>query len=107
MAGIFVASSLSHPPAPSSMPDTSLHGIAYFGLALLVIRALAGGAWQGVTLRVLAGAWLIAVLYGVSDEFHQSFVPLRQPDVRDLMADAAGAGAAAIVAGAWSIIRRL
>lgn len=107
MAGIFVSSSLSHPPTPAAVPDVSLHGVAYFGLTLLLIRALAGGTWRGVTVRVLAAAWAIAVLYGISDEWHQSFVPLRHPDVRDLVADAAGAGAAAIAAGAWSIIRRL
>lgn len=35
-------------------------------------------------------AFAVAVLYAVSDEFHQSFVPGRNPDVRDVMVDALG-----------------
>ena len=107
MAGIFMASALPNPPMPSNVPDVSLHEAAYFGLTLLLIRALANGTWAGVTLLTLASAWAIAVVYGLSDEFHQSFVPNRHAEFRDLAADAIGAFAAAIVAGAWGIIRRL
>jgi VanZ family protein len=49
---------------------------------------------------------VIATLYGVSDEIHQAFVPLRTPDVRDVIADATGAALALGAAWAWSIIRR-
>jgi VanZ family protein len=41
-----------------------------------------------------AQVWLatsIASLYGISDEFHQSFVPGRTPDVVDWLADTSGA----------------
>ena len=107
MAGIFFASGMSNPPVPSDVPDVSLHEAAYFGLTLVLIRALAKGTWTGVTLATLAAAWAIAVAYGVSDEFHQSFVPNRHAELRDLAADGIGAFAAAIVAGAWGIIRRL
>jgi VanZ family protein len=34
---------------------------------------------------------LFCTVYGVSDEFHQSFVPNRSPDVFDVMADSTGA----------------
>ena len=107
MAGIFFASSLPDPPKPSSVPDPSLHAIGYFILALCLIRACAGGAWRGVTTATLGVAWLLAVLYGAADEFHQSFVPGRTPDVYDFAADVGGATAATIVVGAWDIIRRL
>jgi VanZ family protein len=107
MSGIFTASSISNPPVPSNVPDVSLHEAAYFGLTLLLIRALAGGRLTGITAATLAGAWVIAVIYGATDEWHQSFVPNRHADIRDLLADALGAFAAAIVAGAWVIIRRL
>lgn len=36
-------------------------------------------------------AFAVSVLYAISDEYHQSFVPGRQPDVRDVLVDAAGA----------------
>ena len=107
MAGIFAASSLPEPPMPSDVPDVSLHGAAYFGLTLLLIRAVARGRWVGVTTRTLMVAWLIAVAYGATDEWHQSFVPNRHAEWRDLQADAIGAFAAAAAVGLWSIIRRL
>jgi VanZ family protein len=107
MAGIFVASSLSDPPIPSDVPDVSLHEAAYFGLTLLLIRAVARGRWAGVTTWTLMVAWLIAVGYGATDEWHQSFVPNRHAEWRDLQADAIGALAAAGGVGLWSIIRRL
>lgn len=40
----------------------------------------------------------VASLYGVTDEFHQSFVPMRVPDVRDWAMDTAGAIAGAATA---------
>jgi VanZ family protein len=107
MAGIFIGSSMPDPPVPANVPDVSLHESAYFGLTLLLIRALARERWDGVTARALALAWLIAVAYGVTDEWHQSFVPNRFSELRDLQSDAIGAFAASAVVGAWSIIRRL
>ena len=107
MAGIFVASSLPDPPVPSDVPDVSLHGAAYFGLTLVTIRALAGGRWAGVTVGTLIVAWLIAVAYGATDEWHQSFVPNRHAEWRDLQSDAIGAFAATVAVRLWGIIRRL
>jgi VanZ family protein len=40
---------------------------------------------------------LICTLYGVSDEFHQSFVPNRSPDLFDVMADSTGAALVCII----------
>jgi VanZ family protein len=107
MVGIFIASSISNPPMPSNVPDVSLHEAAYFGLALLLIRALSRGTWAGATIGTLVAAWTIAVVYGATDEWHQSFVPNRHADWRDLGADAAGAMAAAVGVKLWDIIRRL
>jgi VanZ family protein len=107
MVGIFIASSITDPPLPQKVPDVSLHGMVYFGLTLLLIRALARERWSGVTATTLILAFAIAVVYGASDEWHQSFVPTRQADMRDLQADASGAFVATVFAGAWGIIRRL
>lgn len=76
------------------LPDLNWgHVAAYFVLALLFRYALT----RSNTSR--AGVWSVtlSLLYGISDEYHQSFVPTRQPDVMDLMADLAGALAAVIL----------
>ncbi len=106
MLAIFFVSGMPDAPMPRDVPDVSLHEAAYFGLTLLVIRALAGGLWSGVTTGALIAAWAIAVFYGATDEWHQSFVPNRHAELRDLRADAIGASAAAVVVKAWGIIRR-
>jgi len=43
--------------------------------------------------RPAAWAFIIAVVYGMSDEFHQRYVPGRMADLFDLSLDAIGAAA--------------
>ena len=88
------------------LPAAAIVGAQYAGLAVVSLRAVSGGSWSRVASATLAAAWVIATLYGVSDEIHQAFVPLRTPDVRDVIADATGAALALGAAWAWSIIRR-
>jgi VanZ family protein len=107
MAAIFYLSSLQHPPVPADIPDVRLHAVAYFGLMVVVARAIAQGTWARVTGVRLGLAWLITVLYGASDEWHQMYVPTRTAELHDLIADAIGAFAAGISLKAWVIIRRL
>lgn len=45
---------------------------------------------EGVKKKTLLFAVLIASLYGVSDEFHQFFVPGRVASVFDVFADVVG-----------------
>ena len=107
MAAIFYVSSLQHPPVPADIPDVRLHAAAYFGLMVVVTRAIAHGRWSGVTLVTLGLAWLITVMYGASDEWHQMHVASRTAELHDLIADAIGAFAAGVTLKAWVIIRRL
>lgn len=106
MAALFVLSSQPVLPGASLTSDWAQHGVAYAGLAVVTLRATAGGRWSGVGAGALVAAWVIAALYGVSDEVHQSFVPERMADVRDIVADAVGAAIGLGAAWAWSIIRR-
>lgn len=103
-AAIFAVSSISRPPEPPGpVTDKHVHVLLYAGLSALVLRALAGGRWPGVTAWRCAAAALLAALYGASDEWHQAFVPGRSADLLDLAADAAGAiGAAGL---AWAATR--
>jgi VanZ family protein len=98
LALIFWLSSL--PSRPSITPrtvDKVLHLLLYLPLGILMARALAGG-WQVNSLKTVCAAAAIATLYGISDEVHQHFVPSRQVEVLDVVADAVGAalGAAAL-----------
>jgi VanZ family protein len=103
MLVVFHLSSESEPlPAVTThVGDKLLHLIEYGGLAALVCRALLG---EGLGwLAAAAGAIVAASLYGASDEWHQSFVPMRDADVRDWVADTLGgmAGAIVYVVGRW------
>lgn len=91
---------------PEGNWDKVLHAGAFGVLALLSAWALARGPLREATWPVLLAASLIAILYGATDEFHQSFVPGRDADVFDLFADALGAFAAAGAIRAWGIIAR-
>ena len=79
---------------PSGVSDKGAHLLLYSGLGTLLVRARAGGWRRPVTLGIAAAAIVVATLYGISDEIHQHFVPLRQVEVRDILADAIGASLA-------------
>jgi VanZ family protein len=98
MALIFAGSSIPNlKRLPGDISDHTGHFLAYAGLAAVGVRALAGARWAGVTAGRAAAAWLLSVVYGVSDELHQRFVPGRTATVDDLVADALGAAAAGLV----------
>ena len=92
------------PPLPGQLSPYYAHAVAYCGLSLLIVRALALADVRRVTWVVAAGAVAMATLYGVSDEFHQRFVPGRTFDVFDMVADGIGAMAGAGGVRAWGKI---
>jgi len=107
MAALFMASSGPGAPLPPGRNwDKVLHAGAYAVLAALAAWALARGRLRSATGPALIAASLIAIAYGASDEWHQAFVPARESDVMDLLADALGALAAAGAIRAWGIIAR-
>ncbi|MDP3766788.1 MAG: hypothetical protein Q8S13_02125, partial [Dehalococcoidia bacterium] len=63
MAAIFYTSSLSEAPIPAGT-DKPAHSFAYLGLALVVVRAAAGGLPARIDARTAAAAILITVGYG-------------------------------------------
>lgn len=89
----------SSQPQPFEMPESwqqelvgkAGHVIGYAGLAFLWWRALAAHRSTSER-RVLVLAFLLPVLYAVSDEYHQTFVPGRSGSLMDVLIDAAGAG---------------
>lgn len=76
----------------------SAHLLSYALLALLLLWAFSALTDRR---RALRAALLAAVLYAVSDELHQAFVPGRQGRWYDVAIDTAGAWA-----GLWAWNRR-
>lgn len=70
------------------------HFAAYFGLALTFEYAIGPRAAKPLMKALVV---LLCVLYGVTDEYHQSFVDGRMPDIRDLRNDGIGALAAVLL----------
>ncbi|MBI4888178.1 MAG: VanZ family protein [Acidobacteria bacterium] len=103
MAAIFYLSSMPQPPLPPG-GDKPWHSTGYFGLAVVVTRAVAGGLPRRITLAVAAAAVAIAAGYGATDEFHQMFVPGRSADFNDLVADVVGVCTGTGACWAWGII---
>jgi VanZ family protein len=108
MGLIFFLSSRSKLPEASDalagLQAIAGHFTVYAVLAALVAFALAE---SGLSLqRRLTFAFIFAVCYGVTDEFHQSFVPGRDADALDLLVDAIGA-VTALAVYVWLERRRL
>jgi VanZ family protein len=107
MGMLFYVSSLSSIPSPpGGLTDKHEHFFFYGILAALTLRALARGEWRRVTWWSVLGAIAISSGYGVTDEFHQRFVPGRDYERLDMVADAIGSAASTGLLWAWGIIRR-
>jgi VanZ family protein len=94
MALIFFLSSITHADMPGGISDKVAHFLVYGLLGFLILRALSGGSLNGMTAVRAIAAVVLAGLYGVTDEIHQFFVPGRNSDVLDIVADTLGAGGA-------------
>jgi VanZ family protein len=90
---IFLLSSFPNPPGPGGpeWQSYAAHTVEYAVFAFLAARLLAAIRPPWPRWRLALAAWTLAVLYGVSDEFHQSFVPNRHASALDVAFDALGA----------------
>ena len=97
---IFLQSSFSTPAAVPTfyMSDKLLHAAAYAVMAILFYRALGPHPSGNTPVKRAVFSIAFTVLYGISDEFHQSFVPGRSPEWLDVAADAVGAVAGVVIA---------
>lgn len=76
------------------LPLRKLAHLAEFGVLFLLIRRAAQGTWngRGVSTGILdLGALIAAILFAMSDEYHQTFVPTRHGAIGDVLIDAIGA----------------
>ena len=106
MAAIFYIQSLSDPPSPGGLNDKLSHLLGYGGLGLVAARACAGGMGRRVSLASALTAVALTSGYGITDEVHQMFVPLRTVELLDWYADTAGALAGTAMCMAWGILLR-
>jgi VanZ family protein len=107
MAFIFYESSQpSLPSVVGGISDKVLHILGYTVLGALLVRALSAGFRRPVTAFVAVLAVALTTAYGVSDEIHQSFVPPREMDPWDVVADAVGGVIAAVPLHIWFRPRR-
>jgi VanZ family protein len=77
------------------------HLIEYFILGLLLFWAFCGGSNASWKWRWSLFAIIGVVLWAVSDEWHQSFVPTRAGSVVDVGIDTAGGILAQFVGALW------
>jgi VanZ family protein len=90
---IFVQSAFAAPDVVPHWPyiDKLLHAGGYALLGALLGRALNTlRGWQGRPFKLVLAATLLTALYGLSDEWHQSFVAQRTAEAADLLADLLG-----------------
>ena len=102
MALIFALSAISGLRfSADSDVDGPLRNMAHVGiyaiLALLFVFAMPNVRWPAVGIVAVA----LAVLYGVTDELHQSMVADRNGNVLDLVLDGIGAIIGVVVAWSW------
>lgn len=97
---IVVASSRGQVASPQIVDFDKAAHFAVFGLlATLVVRTGFSRRWAWV-------AVLIVSLFGLSDEWHQSFTPGRDVEVMDWVADSLGALVAVAAYTGWTGYRR-
>jgi len=76
--------------------------ITEFGAFSIAVFHGVRGERPGWRLNWALGTLLVAVAYGGLDEWHQSFVPLREARVRDVAIDAIGAVLAQVLVWAYA-----
>ena len=87
-----VSAQPSLPEAPDPLFDTLLKKLAHMTEYAILCLLL----WSALPAETPWWAWAVAVLYAVSDEVHQTFVPGRNGWIVDVLIDSVGAGLAAL-----------
>ena len=86
---------LSSQPVPEKVSaffgmEKLMHAAAWMVLGILCFRGFQSRWCQAKPPAIIALSVAASVLFGISDEFHQSFVPSRTPDISDLFFDFLG-----------------
>lgn len=89
---IFLQSSYPSPEAVPRVPyiDKFLHFLGYAILGILFFRAYSTLSIKNRVHLLIIISILSSALYGIGDELHQYFVPCRDAEVMDALADLLG-----------------
>lgn len=92
MAVIFYASSIPGKSIPGlfKFQDIVFHFVAYLILSFFLARALKNVNPAISFLKLIVFTTILVTFYGISDEFHQSFVPGRSVSGFDVFIDFLG-----------------
>lgn len=106
MSTLFWASSqeISGEEPAANVPDKLAHFLVYGLLATLIVRTDVFRERGNLGMLYAVG---VASLYGVTDEWHQYYVPGRFADVYDWLADTLGAFLAAALYTKWNLYRKI
>jgi len=108
--GIFSLSSFSRPPTPPGAQETPFfaeyaHFFEYMFFGIILYVAFSSLKNVKLGYRAPALAIITGVLYGASDEFHQTFVPGRSGTISDFLVDCLGVATAQLIFGIWYNIK--
>lgn len=90
-------------PGPVSIASGVLHVIEYAVFGFLIACSLIAQNPAMPRRRMLTVSVIIAVLYSMTDEIHQAYVPGRQTDVLDVIVDAIGG---LVGVGVWFVWKK-
>ncbi|MDI6736091.1 MAG: VanZ family protein [bacterium] len=93
MGLLFIASSIPGDTLPETgifWGDKFIHAVEYGLLSWIFGKALRTSGNKVFINQAAVFSVMLTILYGISDEIHQIFVPLRFPDVYDVVADGIG-----------------
>ncbi len=76
--------------SPVVIPDKIAHLIEYAGFGFLLMRLLRYLEPEAEFVKHLIWVLSVALIYGLSDEIHQLYVPHREFSWMDMLADGAG-----------------
>lgn len=97
MVLIFVLSSQPSLAVPSSIPqaDKLIHALAYGVLGYFFSRSFA--PFEVISIKRILLVTTLVTVCGITDEFHQLFVPGRVASIWDVLADCAGGMIVALI----------
>ncbi len=97
-------------PSPERIPsfqfsDKVLHFWAYAVMGILFYRAYQTLRFKDNVRKLMLLSVVSASLYGISDEIHQYFVPFRDADILDAVANTLGALCGVYLYHLWAVSR--